>query len=85
MNRNPDDFACDDLVELVTDYLEGALPAEVRALCDGHLAECPHCRAYLEQMRATIRLLGRAIEETVPLDTRALLLQRFREWAARPG
>jgi anti-sigma factor RsiW len=49
---------CRELVELVTAYLDGALPADVRAAFEAHLAECPGCAAYLEQMRTTIRILA---------------------------
>ena len=55
----PLEMTCQELVELVTEYLEGALPASDRRRFDEHLAECPHCVAYLDQMRITIRLVGR--------------------------
>ncbi len=77
------DLNCNELVELITDYLEGAMPVDLRALCDEHLAGCTGCRNYLEQMLLTIQLLSRAIDETVPLDAKQLLLQRFREMTAR--
>ena len=48
---------CQELVELVTDYLEGALSPEDRARFEVHLSECEGCRAYLEQMRMTVRLV----------------------------
>ena len=52
------------MVELVTDYVEGALSARDRARFERHIAGCPHCTIYLEQMRITIRTLGRLPEET---------------------
>lgn len=75
-----DELTCQELVELVTDYLEGALPAHERARFDEHLANCRHCRVYLEQMRRTIRAVGRLTVETIPDEARDALLTRFREW-----
>jgi len=49
-------MTCQDLVERVTEYLDGVLPAAVRADFDAHVASCPDCDVYLEQMRTTIRL-----------------------------
>lgn len=62
----PRDVACRELVELVTEYLEGALPAEEVAAIEAHLDECPGCRAYLDQMRATIAVLGTVTVRTLP-------------------
>ena len=74
---------CHQLVEAITDYLEGALPADQRASLDEHLAVCPHCSTYLEQMRQTIRLAGRITEESIPAAGRDELLTVFRSWRAR--
>ena len=52
---NTDDLPCQELVELVTDYLEDALDRDERARFERHLAECGHCEAYLDQIRVTIR------------------------------
>ncbi len=54
--RAPDDLSCQELVELITDHLEDALSADDRTRFDRHLATCPHCRAFLDQMRLTIAL-----------------------------
>lgn len=75
---------CKTLVELVTDYVEGALPEETRARIDAHLAECDGCTTYLEQMRTTIRLTGMLTEEQIPAEAREALLSVFREWRGRP-
>jgi anti-sigma factor RsiW len=76
-----DDLACQDLVELVTDYLEDALPAEIRLRFDRHLASCPGCRVYLAQTEHAIRA-ARALGVAVlsPTD-RAALLRLFDDWA----
>jgi anti-sigma factor RsiW len=77
---NRDEVACRELVELVTDYLEGTLPEEVRELFEAHLEECEGCRRYLEQMRLTIRLTSSLSEEPLASGTRTKLLQLFRDW-----
>jgi anti-sigma factor RsiW len=72
-------------VELVTEYLEGTLPATDRARFDAHLGDCPYCRTYLEQIRRTIRLIGSLSEDTIDPRARDVLLARFRAWRRHPG
>jgi predicted anti-sigma-YlaC factor YlaD len=79
------ELTCQELVELVTDYLDGALPPEARARFDEHLGECPGCRDYLEQMRVTVRLSGRLAEERVAPAAREALLAAFRGWKRGAG
>jgi predicted anti-sigma-YlaC factor YlaD len=69
---------CQELVELVTDYLEQALPAPDQAVCDSHLLGCEGCRHYVEQMRRTVLMLGEIIGDAVPDDAREQLLAAFR-------
>jgi anti-sigma factor RsiW len=76
-------LACADLVELLTDYLEGVLPAPDVAVIEAHLALCPGCAAYLAQMRATIRALGHVPVETLSPEATSTLLAAFR--TRRPG
>ena len=71
---------CQDLVELVTDYLEGVLPADDRRRFEEHLEICEGCDAYVAQMRDTVRLTGRLTQEQVPDELRAQLLTAFRGW-----
>ena len=73
---------CREFVELVTDYLEGRLPAVDRERFEDHLALCPGCQAYMEQMRATLRALGRIPEESLSPAAREELLHTFRDWKA---
>lgn len=73
-------LTCRELVELVTDYLEGALRARDRRRFDSHIAGCAGCRAYLAQMRATIDTLGELSEETLAPDAKRELMERFRDW-----
>ena len=71
-------LSCQEVVELVTDYLEGALGAEEAAVFEAHLELCDGCRAYVEQMRTTIEAVGRIEESDVPPEVRAGLLSAFR-------
>ncbi|HXV94495.1 MAG TPA: zf-HC2 domain-containing protein [Pseudonocardia sp.] len=75
----PRDVACRELVELVTEYLDGALPPEETAAVEAHLALCEGCARYLEQMRATIAAVGTVQVETLPDDAVDALLAAFRE------
>jgi anti-sigma factor RsiW len=79
------EMPCQELVEVVTDYLEGALPAPDVFRFEEHLAECEACREYLEQIRHTIALVGRFETEAIAPATRDGLLQAFRGWAREPG
>lgn len=81
----PVDMNCKGLVELVTDYLEGALPEPERASLEQHLAACAGCSAYLEQMRVTIELTGLLTEDTIPAEGRQELLGVFRAWREQKG
>jgi anti-sigma factor RsiW len=75
-------YVCKQFVEDITAYLEGTLPAEVVARIDAHLADCPHCREYLREMRRTIADAGAVAEhdvDTMPADLRKRLLDAFLE------
>jgi anti-sigma factor RsiW len=71
---------CRELVEVITDYLEDALPDRDRLRFQAHLAECEACRDYVEQFRQTIALSGRVEPETLPPGRRDELLSAFRDW-----
>jgi anti-sigma factor RsiW len=71
---------CQEFVECITGYLEGTLAPEDRRRFDDHLQVCPHCTAYLDQMRTVLRLTGRLTEEQIPQPARDDLLRVFREW-----
>jgi anti-sigma factor RsiW len=77
---DPQELSCAHLVELVTEYLEGALSHADRRRFDAHLEDCPHCVAYLDQIRATITASGRLREDWLEPDVRDALLQAFRGW-----
>ena len=73
-------LSCRELVELVTDYLEGALSEEERTRFEEHIGRCAGCHVYLEQMRETIVVLGRLPEAALPPDAERELLEAFRGW-----
>ncbi|HSC76997.1 MAG TPA: zf-HC2 domain-containing protein [Candidatus Acidoferrales bacterium] len=73
-------MTCKELVDLITDYLEGALPAADRLRFEQHLDLCPPCRTYVEQIRQTIRVAGELNEESLSEDAKALLLRLFNDW-----
>jgi anti-sigma factor RsiW len=73
-------LVCQELVELVTDYLEGALSLVDRARFEAHLAGCPHCTVYIEQFRETLRLTGTLRASDVSPEAAAALLEQFAAW-----
>jgi anti-sigma factor RsiW len=79
---SPGELSCREIVELVTDYLEGALPPEDRVRVELHLATCPGCLAYLDQMRETVRLLGTLSEDRLEPAIREELVYAFRDWTS---
>jgi anti-sigma factor RsiW len=71
---------CKESVELVSDYLEGALLPELQVQLEQHLDMCPACTTYLAQMRQTIQTLRILADETTPDASRQDLLSTFRKW-----
>ena len=82
MSTPNDEIVCRELVELVTPYLEGDLSPTERAAVDRHLSKCSGCRAYVEQMRQTIRAIGHIPHEPVTAQMRDEVLELFRAWKA---
>ncbi len=80
MTESTEHISCQEVVELVTDYVERALPPDEAALFEQHLNFCDGCESYVEQMRATVQTVGRVREEDVPPETRERLLTAFRDW-----
>ena len=80
MNTTVEDLSCQELVELVTDYLEGSLSAEERGRFETHIEGCRACGVYLEQMRETIRLVGKLEPEQLAPDAEQALREAFRSW-----
>ena len=75
-----DEMSCRELVEVVTDYLEGVLSLPDRARFEEHLGECPGCQIYLDQMRQVIRTMGKLQEDSVSAPAMETLQQAFRNW-----
>ena len=80
MSATVEELSCQELVELVTDYLEGALEAEERHRFDEHMAACGNCEQYLEQIRRTIALVGRLEPAALTPEAEAELRTAFRGW-----
>jgi anti-sigma factor RsiW len=80
LRRNP--LVCRQIVELVTEYLDGSLPRSQRRRFEAHLAGCPHCAEYLAQIRATIRLTGRLAEDDLTPEMEDDLTEVYRRWRA---
>lgn len=76
-------LSCQELVELVTAYLEGALSAEEHARFEQHLSGCGPCQVYVEQMRTTIRLAGRLTADAIAPEAEQELIETFRSWKRR--
>ena len=74
------ELTCRELVELVSDYLEGALPASERRRFEQHLEDCPLCVDYVDQMRTTLAVLGRLDEDAMDEPVREDLVRAFRDW-----
>jgi anti-sigma factor RsiW len=81
----PAELSCQELVELVTEYLEAKLPVAERTRFETHLVWCPPCRTYLAQMRETMRVAGRLSEAAVPDDAKRELLAAFKRWKTEGG
>jgi anti-sigma factor RsiW len=81
------DIVCQQAVELVTDYLEGALSRKDRRRFEAHLRACPNCTAYVEQIRLTIALAGHMETEELTPDAQRELGDLFRRWRSeeQPG
>ena len=79
-NANPNELNCQEVVELVTDYLEQALLPEKQAQFEEHIEECPGCDTYLEQVQQTIMMLRKLSEQQKFPETKQDLLEIFRNW-----
>ena len=82
---NPDalSLSCQELIELVTDYVEGTLSPADQARFESHLGICADCHHYLDQMRQTILLVGALVEQDIPADAKERLLDAFQSWKQR--
>jgi len=78
--RMPDELACREMVQLVTDYLEGALPLKDRTRFEQHLVFCKACAGYVRQMREVLRAAGRIEAASLAPEVQRDLVLAFRAW-----
>lgn len=83
--RESQDLTCRELVELVSDYIEGTLDPSARRRFEDHVLICDGCGAYLDQMRRTLEIVGSLSEDSLPADSQTRLLAAFRDWHRHPG
>jgi anti-sigma factor RsiW len=75
-----DHITCQELVELVTDYLDGALTPDVATAFEQHMNFCDGCVTYVDQIRVSVASAGRVAEDEVPAEARDRLMSAFRDW-----
>jgi anti-sigma factor (TIGR02949 family) len=78
--HSSDHVTCQEVVELVTAYLDGALAPDQTTLFEQHLNFCDGCITYVDQIRVTVATVGRASQEDVPAEARDRLMAAFRDW-----
>ena len=76
------DLRCREVTEILDAYLDGSMPAPERERLEAHLAVCPGCVNYLEQLRATIRVTGALADDGLPAGTAGAVMDAFRAWKA---
>jgi anti-sigma factor RsiW len=80
VSQQVEQLSCQEFVELVTDYLEGALPEGDRLRFEDHISRCDGCVFYLEQIRQTVAVAGRLTEDALSAEAERELLDAFRGW-----
>ena len=80
MTGTLEDITCQELVELVTEYLEGTLPPVELQRFELHLDTCDGCAAYVDQMRLTVQMIGQLAVDDIPAEDQDKLLELFRNW-----
>jgi anti-sigma factor RsiW len=76
----PKELACRDVVEILSDYLDGALDDDTREVVETHLASCEGCDRALAQLRETVRATGMLSEDQLTEEQKTTLLEAFRGW-----
>ncbi|HEY0756957.1 MAG TPA: zf-HC2 domain-containing protein [Ktedonobacteraceae bacterium] len=79
------ELSCKEVVKRLTDYLEHTLLSEMQEYVETHLANCPGCRIYLEQILQTMRLVRGLSEQQLPAALKHARLQAFRSWQHAEG
>lgn len=80
MSERASGYTCREVIDLVTEYLEGAMTPETRTDVELHLNYCDGCSTFLDQIRVAAESAGRLSEEQIPEATRAALLEAFQDW-----
>ena len=80
MARSPEHVSCQEVVELVSDYLEQTLPPDEAAVFEQHLNFCEGCVVYVDQVRTTVVSTAELRAEEVPPEVKDKLLSAFRDW-----
>lgn len=80
MADSAEHITCQEVVELVSDYLERSLPPDETTLFEQHLNFCDGCDWYVEQLKRTVETVGKIREEDIPAETKERLLTAFRDW-----
>jgi anti-sigma factor RsiW len=79
------EMACEELVGVLSDYLDGSLPPDDRRRLEAHLDECPYCVNYVMQMKETIDAIGGVSLESLAPERQEEVLEAFRGWRDRSG
>jgi hypothetical protein len=74
------EYTCQEIVELASDYLEGAMTADRMTMFELHLNFCDGCIHFVDQIRVTAATAGSAVEEQIPAELKTTLLRAFRDW-----
>jgi anti-sigma factor (TIGR02949 family) len=80
MAESANHLSCQEVVELVTEYLDESLPPEDASLFEQHLNFCEGCVWYVDQLRTTVETVGEIREEQIPPETKERLMGAFRDW-----
>jgi anti-sigma factor RsiW len=80
MAESAEHLSCQEVVELVTEYLDESLPTDATSLFEQHLNFCDGCVWYVDQLRTTVEALGEIREEHVPPEAKDRLVDAFRNW-----
>ena len=80
MAEHAQHVSCRQVVDLVTEYLDGALNRDRAALFEQHLNFCDGCVTYVDQLRLTVATVGQVGEDDVPAEARERLVRAFRDW-----
>ena len=83
MPDSQDHISCQQVVDLVTEYLEGAMTVDDRSLFEQHVNFCDGCVWYVDQIKTAVATVGRVHEDDLPVEMRERLLIAFRDWRAR--